>query len=118
LWDRLLDEDGAARTLDAEFEIHEHDLPEGGVYRGPEGAKRWAATWVDAWDDWGIENEEYIDAGDRVVVVAHLWARGKGSGTPVQQRHAIVFTVREGKAVRLDYFGSKAEALEAVGLPE
>jgi hypothetical protein len=29
-----------------------------------------------------------------------------------------VITVRNGEAVRLDYFSSKAEALEAVGLRE
>ena len=98
--------------------IHDHDLPDAEVYRGPGGARRWASTWLDAWDDWAIENQEYIDAGDRVVVVAHIWARGKGSGTPVQQQHGIVLTLREGKVVRLDYFGSKAEALEAVGLSQ
>jgi ketosteroid isomerase-like protein len=56
------------------------------------------------------------DAGDQVVEVIRLSARGKGSGVPLDRLDAMVWSLRDGKAVRLDYFGSRTEALEAVGL--
>jgi ketosteroid isomerase-like protein len=79
----------------------------------------WIADFSEAFESFALEPREYIDAGDgKVVVVAHLTARGKGSGAPVERLDGMVWTVRDGKTVRLDYYGSRAEALEAVGLAE
>jgi ketosteroid isomerase-like protein len=44
--------------------------------------------------------------------------RGKGGGAPVDERIAHVFTLREGKLVRADFYSDPAEALKAVGLAE
>jgi ketosteroid isomerase-like protein len=41
------------------------------------------------------------------------WGRG---GISLERRDASVHTLRDGKIVRLDYYGDLAEALEAVGL--
>jgi ketosteroid isomerase-like protein len=117
-WEHVLLADNSSEVVGAAFEVHDHDLPDAGVYRGPEGVARWGDAWAEAWDDWKFETEEYIDVGDRVVVIARMWARGKGSGVTVQRHDGLVITVRNGEAVRLDYFSSKAEALEAVGLRE
>jgi ketosteroid isomerase-like protein len=59
--------------------------------------------------------EEFADMGDRVVVTVRFRARGRGSGTPVDARLYDVFTLRDGKIVRMDQFAERAEALEAVG---
>ena len=77
----------------------------------------WVTHWAEAWESFSIEPAEYIDAGDQVVEVLRVSARGKGSGVPLERLDAMVWTLREGNAVRLDYFGSRTEALEAVGLP-
>jgi len=82
------------------------------------GVARWGSAWAEAWDHWEIDTEEYIDAGDRVVVIARMSAQGKGSGVTVQRHEGLVITVRDGEAVRLDYFSSRGDALEAVGLSE
>ena len=50
--------------------------------------------------------------------MARLSARGKGSGAPVERLDGMVWTIRDGKTVRLDYYGSLAETFEAAGLPE
>jgi ketosteroid isomerase-like protein len=72
-----------------------------------------------AFESFTLEPLEYIDAGDdKVVVVARLSARGKESGVAVERLDGMVWTIRDGMTVRLDYYGSRAEALEAVGLPE
>jgi ketosteroid isomerase-like protein len=102
--------------LDAAFEVHDHDSPDQDVLRGHGGFLRW----VDDWDamEWTLEPEDFIDAGERVVVIARLTARGRASGVPLVRRDGMVWTVRNGKAVRLDYFNNPSEALEAAGLSE
>jgi hypothetical protein len=34
----------------------------------------------------------------------------------LERRDGLVYTIRDGKTVRIDYYNSRAEALEAVGL--
>ena len=43
--------------------------------------------------------EEFIDAGDRVVVSAYFKGRGRGSGIEVAARFYDVYTLRDGKVV-------------------
>ena len=102
--------------LDEAFEVHDHDSPDQDVFSGHAGFLRW----IDDWDamEWTLEPEEVIDAGERVVVLARLSARGKGSGLSLERREGMVWTVRSGKAIRLDYYSGPTEALEAAGLSE
>jgi hypothetical protein len=50
--------------------------------------------------------------------VARASARGQGSGVDVELRVGIMWTIRDGKTVRIDYFSSPDEALRAAGLKE
>jgi len=102
--------------LDPALEVYDHDSPDLGVLRGHAGFLRW----IDDWDamEWTLDPEEFIDAGERVVVLARLSARGRASGVSLVRRDGMVWTVRNGKAVRLDYFNNPGEALEAAGLSE
>ena len=60
-----------------------------------------------------------IDLGeDQVVVVLREFGRGKGSGIEVERPTAGVWTLCDGKAVRIRFYAGKAEALEAAGLTE
>jgi hypothetical protein len=43
---------------------------------------------------------------------------GPGSGMEQRQPQGYVWTLRNGRAVRFEWFNSHAEALEAVGLRE
>jgi ketosteroid isomerase-like protein len=104
--------------VDPAFEIHDHDLPDAGTYRGPDGFREWIAQWAEAWESFVIEPERYLDADDKAVALIRVSARGKGSSVPVERRDGMVWTAREGKALRLDYYGSPAEALDAAGLSE
>jgi ketosteroid isomerase-like protein len=108
--------EAALVALDPEIEIHDHDIPDAGEYRGPEGLLRWQADWERSWESWRQEPEEFIDAGDCVVVALRIYARGRHSGVDVERLDGTVWTLRGGKAVRLDYYGSKEEALKSVGL--
>jgi ketosteroid isomerase-like protein len=65
-----------------------------------------------------MDDERLIDAGDRVVVIATMRGQGSASGVEVENRHGSVWTIRDGKAVRFQWFNEPDEALEAVGLQE
>lgn len=61
--------------------------------------------------------EEIVDAGDQVMVLASVRGRGGQSGLEVESpSFGWVWTKRGGKAVRVDVYPNRAEALQAVGL--
>ncbi len=74
--------------------------------------------WKDAWEELEVTTEEFIDAGDRVLVTAHHRGRGRGSGIEVDTRFYLVYSLRNGKVVRSDEYADRADALNAAGLPE
>ena len=92
--------------------------PEQQTYPGIEGARRFNAEWAEAWDDWEIEVEDYIDAGEQVVVLVRQRGRSKATGVPVEMRLGQVWTLEDGQEVRMQMYASPEEALEAAGLRE
>jgi ketosteroid isomerase-like protein len=92
-------------------------LPDVGPVRGREAVKNWWRQLLEE-VDLRVETEEYIDAGDAVVVVARQIARGRASGAEVANRLVYVCGFRGEKVTYFDAYRTKAEALEAVGLPE
>ena len=74
--------------------------------------------WESSWEELVETAEEFIDAGDRVVVKALYRGRGRGSGVPIEARFYAVHTLRDGRVVRVDEFTDRTEALEAAGLSE
>ena len=89
-----------------------------GVYRGPEGFRRFLESFWGEFDDSRLEVRELIDAGDQVVAALKFRGRGKQSGVETNWDIWAVYTVRGGKAVRGQGFTSRDEALEAAGLSE
>ncbi len=90
---------------------------EPGTYRGEEGMRRYFQSFEEAMEDIRfLVDGELLDGGDRVFVPIRLTARGKETGIEVEQRMFMVWTVRGGKAIRLEAFASREEALKAAGL--
>ncbi len=86
------------------------------IYRGYEGVRHWWREYREPWESvWG-EVEDLIDAGDHVVSVQTSHARGRASGVVVDLAHfAAVWTIREGKIVRVALFTTRAEAPRSRG---
>jgi ketosteroid isomerase-like protein len=82
---------------------------------GKPAAARWMVDWFSRFRDYRFEIDEILDWGDRVLVVSTHNAVGRASGVPIQQPTTQVVTVRDGKIVRQDFFGSREEAVEAAG---
>jgi ketosteroid isomerase-like protein len=116
--------EGGPANLPALLDILDQDVewdyvgafPEGlTTYRGPEEVREFLANWAQAFDDFGFEAEEAIEAGDCVVIRLHQWGRGKETGAEVQSRSWQVFTFRDGKVVHCRGYTTKSEALQAAG---
>jgi ketosteroid isomerase-like protein len=103
---------------DLGWDVSKLGWPDQQVYSGPEGANQFNAEWAAAWDDWQLEVEDFIDAGERVVAIVNQRGRSKATGIPVDMRFAQVWSFRDGQAIRMQMYASVDEALEAVGLSE
>ena len=106
--------------IDADFEavIPAAFSAEPDTYRGHDGVRRYLRSFGDDMYDIRFHPDRFWDAGDAVVVDVRLTAKGKRTAIPVEQRFTQVWTMREGKAVRVRAYASPADALEAVGLTE
>jgi ketosteroid isomerase-like protein len=100
--------------LGPDFEFHH--VWDGRVFRGFEGTMEWISDARETWEDYSQEVEELIELGEDVVVVLRISARGGGSGVPVAQELAVLWTFEEGKAIRARSFTSREEALGAAGM--
>jgi uncharacterized protein len=89
-----------------------------GTRRGPEGFLRATEEAVEAFEDYRVEAEEFIDAGEAVVVRVQISGRGRASGAMLETRLAHLWVVRNGKAIRGEVYRTVEEALEAAGLSE
>jgi ketosteroid isomerase-like protein len=89
-----------------------------GIYHGHDGLQSLFGEFSETWGEIEYSYEELIDAGAQVVSVVTRHARGRASGVEVERPFALLWTVREGKVVRVMWFLSREEALEAAGLSE
>jgi len=85
--------------------------------RGPEEVKRFWKGLDETMEELRLEPQEFVDAGDRVATRLRYQGRGRESGLEIEtEMYHQVATIREGRIVRMEYFGSWPEALEAAGL--
>ncbi len=107
---------------DVEFDTSRSPLPSliGGrhVYRGHEGLLAFFRERSDALTDIRDDNEELIDAGERVISVSTVRGTGRTSGIEVVTGMAAVWTIIGGKVDGVAWFATRAEALEAAGLSD
>jgi ketosteroid isomerase-like protein len=92
---------------------------DGKIYRGHAGISDYLADMEAVWEDFRLEIEEFIPAGEeKLVVVARMKGTARGSGVPIDQGTFGAYEFRNGKALRVEWFANRGEALEAVGLAE
>jgi ketosteroid isomerase-like protein len=92
-------------------------LDEGTVY-GLDAVLQANQRWREAWEVLEERADEFIDAGDHVVVTNYFRGRGRGSGVEVDHRYYEVYTLLNRKIVRMDEFTEREKAFEAAGLSE
>jgi ketosteroid isomerase-like protein len=110
-----------AQLVDPEVEFHGTvgGLQEGQIARGQSQIDQvFEDEDLEAWEERRLEAEEFIDAGDDVVVLLHEYRRGRGSGIELETDTAVVFAVSGGRVVRIQGYMDRHAALEAAGLSE
>jgi ketosteroid isomerase-like protein len=104
-------EAAACLAADVVYEVGQ-ELPS----RGREAVRAMWERWDSTWDEMETVPEEFVDAGDRVLVTVRYSARGRGSGIEYEERLFDVYTFSDGLCVRKQEFRERSEALEAAGL--
>lgn len=109
------DLDAAMDALADEAEWHESEvLPDTGVYRGKDAIRAFLTQFLASWDRFHQTVEEAREEGDRVLVLIHLEATGRGSAADVDARYAHLWTVSDGRGIRVEAFYDRDEALAAL----
>ena len=85
---------------------------------GPEAVRAVWERWETDWEELRTVPEDFIDAGDHVVVTIRYSGRGRHSGIEIADTFFQVWSFRDGKCVRKIEVTDRAEALEAAGLSE
>jgi ketosteroid isomerase-like protein len=87
--------------------------PDLATYHGREGMRRYYEERAEAFGSGEVHIRSCEQISEAVVVSARSTARGRGSGVVLEEDITLVYWVRDGKAVRLQAFRSRDEALEA-----
>jgi ketosteroid isomerase-like protein len=89
--------------------------PEQQTYEGIDGMRTFLRDWTEPWDDWGLDMQALHDAGEKIVAIIRQHGRSKTTGLNVDMTFAQVWTIRDGKQVRMEMYAEPAEALAAAG---
>jgi ketosteroid isomerase-like protein len=92
------------------------ELPGAAVHRGRDAVLADLAAQGDAFEWRRADLIELLPGDDSLVVFLKLIAQGKSSGAPVSIDIANVWTVRDGKVMRIEAFLDREAALRAAGL--
>jgi ketosteroid isomerase-like protein len=81
------------------------------AYRGRGALLEWLDEGDDAFDDFTVDVLEVEELGGHVVVSMRQRGRGKASGAEVDHQFTHVWTLRDGRAVRLQSFAHRDDAI-------
>jgi ketosteroid isomerase-like protein len=85
------------------------------VYEGYAGLQQWAQDVGEVWKTFEETVERYVDAGERIAVVARRRGKGRESGVYVEDRSASVWTLRAGRVIHVETELDPEDALRSVG---
>jgi ketosteroid isomerase-like protein len=105
----------ALSFYDPDVEWDGTNLPDGKIARGHEAIVDHMLRWAEMWDGWPVEAEQFIDAGADQVIVLFRETGRSDSGLHMDERHAELYRLRDGKIIYRRGFSDPDEALEAVG---
>ncbi len=88
-------------------------LPIGGVFRGRDLVLGSFAEIPKYWSEFSVDPDEYIDAGDHVVVRGVQSLTGPGGST--ESRYLHLFTLSNGKVTRGEYIADTVKGVQALG---
>jgi ketosteroid isomerase-like protein len=119
-WNRD-DPSGFLDRYDSDIELHAHEgehVLEVGVWRGASVVEEWFADYFRLFRrGLRMTSRGFTDLDDRVLALVYMQGAFRRTGIEFDRLgNVTVFTLREGKFVRIDMFGDESAALKAVGL--
>jgi hypothetical protein len=97
-------------------EAENFPLADGNPYRGPDAILSGVFARLAAdWDGFAVLPEEFLDAGDTVVVLGRYGGIHKASGRTIHAQMAHVWRVREGKAAAFQQYVDTLQVARATG---
>ena len=91
-------------------------VPWGGTFHGRDGFREFVGKLLDQPAEFRREMLEYLDAGERVVVLLRQMGRRKGSDTEYDVPEVHIWTIRDGKIVDFEGFFDTATVLRTLQL--
>ena len=91
------------------------DEPGGGTYHGVEGVVEAFKQWLAPWDDYRVDLGELTDLGEHVLARTRHHMRGKASGAQVEKVIFQLWTLRNGRIVRVRMYYDEREAIAEAG---
>lgn len=88
------------------------------TYRGREGWVRFWGEFAEVWEWWHFEPEsfEFIDAGERVLVLARSVGKGRESGVETIQEEAHIWTIRDCRMLSGTSYRDRERAVKDAGV--
>ena len=109
------DAEAMLSLIDPDCEIRDPGRT-GGTFHGHDGLLEFLEEWMEIWDTYRIEVEEYRETDELVVACLMQTGRGKGSGIEVRQPMTQLLWVRDGKVAELEIYADRGDAFRAAGL--
>jgi ketosteroid isomerase-like protein len=88
------------------------------IYQGHPGLLRLRREVPELWDGFLLTPERIMDAGESVMVIDTQRVQRSAGGGVVERRSAVIWTVRNGRVIRVEVGLDPQEALELVRLRE
>jgi ketosteroid isomerase-like protein len=109
---------GLFELLSADFAYHARaELPGSGTYDRAGSRERLTALF-EIFSEARFDPEEFIDAGEQVIVCGRETATGQASGAAVQEEIAHLWRLAGGRVHELRVYSKCADAVRAAGLDE
>jgi ketosteroid isomerase-like protein len=81
------------------------------TYHGAEGLGRFLEELDELWASMDLELERVLERGDEALALLRVTLRGRGSGVELKDRVAQLWTLRDGKLLRMELRQDAAAAL-------
>ena len=106
-----------SENLAAEVQlVVDRNIPDGGVYVGPDGVRSYMRRFLGAWQSLTIAARGFEDSADAVLVEVEPTGIGHGSGASVTMRYFQVWTFRGLEVTRMESILDEQEARRTAGL--
>ncbi|MEA2377966.1 MAG: uncharacterized protein QOK00_3228 [Thermoleophilaceae bacterium] len=112
------DPEAAIELLDPDIEWRlPPNFPDAEGWQGRDAVIAGLAALTGSWEEFRVEVQELIDAGDRVVALVRFHGRAAITGLDLggMSVDGQVWTLRDGKAVHVQMYNGSSDALATVG---